>query len=222
MRWEQRINVLAPAGRQSRLPLLAHSLRTALSSDGLTCGKGIVAGILPHPMPCAPSGTSFFSEHLVYVFSYCLQTRGTSAKQLFTFTGEFCWAANPIRDKRGLLESFWRRLEGRGRVIFHLNPSTDHLRLICLQCTFVSLPPLPPPPQSPLSFLGLLAGLSTSLHQAVPPAHLSHSLPGNSSVALVWFLCASWVIQRAAPGRLPIMTYLANGMLYKDQQRAVY
>ncbi|XP_034276398.1 ubinuclein-1 isoform X2 [Pantherophis guttatus] len=70
--------------RQSRLPLLAHSLRTALSSDDLTCGKGIVAGILPHPMPCAPSG--------------------------------------------------------------------------------------------------LLAGLSTSLHQAGPPAHLSHSLPDSSQL----------------------------------------
>ncbi|KAG8145476.1 hypothetical protein E2320_012007 [Naja naja] len=70
--------------RQSRLPLLAHSLRTALSSDDLTCGKGIVAGILPHPMPCAPSG--------------------------------------------------------------------------------------------------LLAGLSTSLHQAAPPAHLSHSLPDSSQL----------------------------------------
>ncbi|XP_070616820.1 ubinuclein-1 isoform X2 [Erythrolamprus reginae] len=44
--------------RQSRLPLLAHSLRTALSSDDLTYGKGIVAGILPHPVPCAPSDSS--------------------------------------------------------------------------------------------------------------------------------------------------------------------
>ncbi|KAM3826592.1 ubinuclein-1 isoform 2-T2 [Vipera latastei] len=70
--------------RQSRLPLLAHSLRTALSSDGLTYGKGTVAGILPHPMPCAPSG--------------------------------------------------------------------------------------------------LLAGLSSSLHQAAPPAHLSHSLPDSSQL----------------------------------------
>ncbi|KAM6424016.1 ubinuclein-1 isoform 1-T3 [Liasis olivaceus] len=42
--------------RQFKLPLLAHSLRTALSSDDVTCVKGAVAGILPHQMPCAPSG----------------------------------------------------------------------------------------------------------------------------------------------------------------------